>query len=358
MGNKKVFAFSALALISVSLFQNCGDVKIQRNNLVSTQGDSGPQVCSPNSEASCEIISNGTSIKTCNSQGSAFANCIVSCNTGFKLVGSVCEADPLATQYDILMSLYNLTNGANWTNRAGWGGVRGTECAWYGITCVSRFVTEIKLDSNNLVGPLPSNLNQLRALKLFRINQNKLSGSIPSLAGLTNLHSFYVHTNQLTGSIPSLEGLANLYYFYALDNKLSGSIPPLAGLVNLQHFYVAINQLTGSIPPLVGLANLNGFYVHSNQLAGSIPPLAGLANLNQFMVHSNQLTGSIPPLAGLANLQIFYAQTNQLSGSIPSLAGLTNLIFFNVCSNAGIVGPKPDITGTKLTQAGSSYCGP
>jgi len=34
-----------------------------------------------------------------------------------------------------------------------------------------------------------------------------LTGSIPSLAGLTALQTFYAENNQLTGAIPPLTGL-------------------------------------------------------------------------------------------------------------------------------------------------------
>ncbi len=60
------------------------------------------------------------------------------------------------------------------------------------------------------------------------------------------------------GSIPTeLGNLANLTTFNAAFNRLSGSIPPMAGATSLQTFSVAHNQLTGELPTqLLSLPNL------------------------------------------------------------------------------------------------------
>ena len=180
------------------------------------------------------------------------------------LAAGVASAAIPQTERDVLKTLYNSTNGNSWTTNTNWKSAGnfsapGTECTWYGITCNG---TSDHVDHVILIG-------------------NHLTGSIPSLNGLTNLQAFDVNGNQLTGSIPSLTGLTSLGYFN-----------------------VSYNQLTGSIPALTGLTNLGTFYVHYNQLTGSIPALNGLTNLQAFTAFNNQLTGSIPSLTGLTNLQV------------------------------------------------------
>lgn len=49
-----------------------------------------------------------------------------------------------------LMSIYDNTGGANWTNKTGWGTSLNV-CSWYGITCSGGHVISIALDANNLV---------------------------------------------------------------------------------------------------------------------------------------------------------------------------------------------------------------
>ena len=213
-----------------------------------------------------------------------------------------------ASERAVLTNLYASTNGASWTNKTNWNGAVGTECNWYGVTCnlTGPNVTQIFMNSNNLVGTLPS-LGGLTALTVFSVNQNQLTGSIPPLSGLTALRIFYVRQNQLTGSIPSLSGLTVLQLFYADQNQLTGSIPPLNGLTSLSDFVVFNNQLMGSIPSLSGLTALQLFHAAQNQLTGSIPSLSGLSFLQSFQINNNLLSGQVPAappslLTGLSNL--------------------------------------------------------
>ena len=250
-----------------------------------------------------------------------------------------------AGQRAVLLNLYTSTNGGTWITRTNWNGSAGTECTWFGVTCDSTgsTVTGINLSQNNLTGTLPS-LSGLTNLQQFAAASNQLTGAIPSLSGLTNLSFFNVSVNKLTGSIPALAGLTNLQIFSVVSNQLTGSIPSLTGLANLQSFGVGFNQLTGLIPLLAGLTNLQIFSVVSNQLTGSIPALTSLTNLQQFIVSINSLNGPIPPLTGLKNLQFFDAHRNQMTGSIPSLSGLTNLQQFSVDSNQ-LTGTIPSLSG-------------
>src|SRR5690606_25659520 len=106
-----------------------------------------------------------------------------------------------ASERDVLLSLYEATNGGDWTDSTGWNGAAGTECMWYGIACdeTESHVTEVYLGMNGL------------------------TGSLPSIAGLGQLTSFDVSFNDLQGELPSLAGLAELGYFYAFGNQLTGS---------------------------------------------------------------------------------------------------------------------------------------
>jgi len=256
-----------------------------------------------------------------------------------------------ASERAVLTDLYASTNGASWTNKTNWNGAVGTECDWYGVMCdaTQSHVTGIGLDTNNLVGTLPS-LSGLTALQSFQVSHNQLTGSIPSLSGLTSLVWFWAIGNQLTGSIPSLSGLSSLNSFHAFDNQLTGSIPSLSGLTALQNFTAQRNQLTGSIPSLSGLTALQSFYVNQNQLTGSIPSLSGLTALRDFHVNINQLTGTIPSLSGLTALWVFDVSGNKLSGPIPSINGLTALQSFGVGTNQ-LTGSIPSLSELTALQS-------
>ena len=175
----------------------------------------------------------------------------------FALAASVAEAAIPAAERQALIDIYNGTGGAGWTTSTNWNGAAGTECTWFGVTCdgAQTTVTGIDLNTNNLTGSLPATLNNLTGLVTFYVNDNPLTGPIPSLAGLNNLAVFIVYNNQLTGPIPSLAGLTNLAYFYAYNNQLSGPIPSLAGLTNLARFWVNNNQLSGNVPAVPAPTN-------------------------------------------------------------------------------------------------------
>jgi pimeloyl-ACP methyl ester carboxylesterase len=256
-----------------------------------------------------------------------------------------------ATEREVLINLYNSTNGDVWINNTGWKDEVGTECTWYGVFCnaMESHVLSIDLSNNNLVGPLPS-LDGLATLEYLGLFNNNLTGSIPSLSGLTNIVNIHIDNNQLTGTIPSLSGLTNLSSFFVSSNQLTGPIPPLSGLTALTSFWAVRNQLTGTIPSLNGLTNLSSFLVSFNQLTGPIPPLSELTALTSFWADGNQLTGTIPSLNGLTNLVQFLARNNQLTGSLPSLSGLSALQYFMVSANQ-LTGTIPSLSGLTNLQS-------
>jgi Leucine-rich repeat (LRR) protein len=248
----------------------------------------------------------------------------------------------------VLVALYNSTNGINWNNKTGWL-VTNTPCSWYGVLCASGHVTQLNLGSNQLSGSIPSQLGNLANLQWLYLYSNQLSGSIPpQLSNLANLQGLWLYNNQLSGSIPpELGNLANLRELYLYSNQLSGSIPPqLGNLANLQELLLDSNQLSGSIPPELGnLASLQGLWLYSNQLSGSIPPeLGNLANLQWLYLGFNQLSGSIPSQLGdLVSLQYLDLSFNQLSRSIPpELGNLANLRELYLFSNqlSGSIPPQ------------------
>ncbi|MYC51923.1 MAG: hypothetical protein F4X47_06365, partial [Gammaproteobacteria bacterium] len=187
---------------------------------------------------------------------------------------------------DILIALYNATDGPNWVNNENW----LTDAPigdWYGVdTDASGRV--VRLD---LSGQLDQQTREW--------DTHGLAGSIPlELGGLASLETLSLARNELTGAIPpELGGLANLKTLSLGRNELTGAIPPeVGGLVNLKTLSLRWNALTGSIPPeLGGLAGLDTLSLTVNELTGSIPPeLGGLASLERLWLGSNELTGSVP----------------------------------------------------------------
>ncbi|XP_056172494.1 receptor-like protein 33 isoform X2 [Syzygium oleosum] len=87
--------------------------------------------------------------------------------------------------------------------------------------------TSIDFSCNNLEGPIPDTLGDLKALYVLNLSTNAFSGPIPpSLGNLRQLESLDLSQNDLSGTIPTQ--LSDLTFLSFLDlsyNKLVGSIP-------------------------------------------------------------------------------------------------------------------------------------
>ncbi len=269
----------------------------------------------------------------------------------------------------VLIAFYNATGGPNWTNHSNW--VSNIPLGnWYGvITDADGRVSELRLRANNLVGPIPGELRNLKNLTSMDFGLNQLTGGLPhELGQLSNLTSLRLDGNQLSGSIPvELSNLSNLETWILSANEISGGIPPELGqLDNLNTLDFRDNDFTGSIPPELGqLASLESIWLDNNRLTGNIPPELGRwTNLEYLILHHNQLTGSIPPELGqLESVVQFELHFNQLSGGVPSeLGNLTNMRSLELRNNRGMSGPLPlslgNVNLSTLTLDSTQLCVP
>jgi hypothetical protein len=82
-------------------------------------------------------------------------------------------------------------------------------------------LTELWLDGNSLTGPIPD-MSRLINLKIVHLENNKLSGPLPSyLSRLPNLQELYVQNNTLSGQIPSALLAGNVTFNYKGNRGLS-----------------------------------------------------------------------------------------------------------------------------------------
>lgn len=135
------------------------------------------------------------------------------------------------------------------------------------------------------------------------MDDNALSGSFPvGLGNFTKLTQLFINNNLLTGTLPSgaFEHLGQLTYLKINDNLVTGTLPTELGLLNgtlMGDLLMAHNDLTGFVPSELGLvASLKTLVLHGNSLiTGSLPSeLLALSELELLTVSNTSLTGSIP----------------------------------------------------------------
>ncbi|KAJ0703902.1 putative protein kinase RLK-Pelle-LRR-Xb-1 family [Helianthus annuus] len=199
------------------------------------------------------------------------------------------------------------------------------------------------LGFNNFKGTLPDSLSGVPNLERFDVSSNEISGVIP--AGIcgsgsgSKLKVLYLQNNRLSGSIPS--SLGNCSELVSLDlsfNTLDGNIPKsFKNLSKLQDLIIWMNLLSGEIPEeLRFLSNLENLILDFNYLTGSIPAsLSNCSNLNWISLSNNKLGGEIPAaLGGLSNLAILKLGNNSFSGEIPpELGDCKSLVWLDLNTN-------------------------
>ncbi|KAF7045858.1 hypothetical protein CFC21_054921 [Triticum aestivum] len=187
-------------------------------------------------------------------------------------------------------------------------------------------LSDLRLDMNAFSGRIPSTLGNLAKLYSLGLSANSFTGPIPStLFSIQTLSIVLdVSHNDLEGPIPQEIGnLKNLAELHLESNRLSGEIPATIGECRLlQILYLQSNSLSGSIPStlnqLMGLETLD---MSSNNLSGQIPKFLGNISMLQYLNLSlNRFVGDVPTFGVFANATAISIQGSvELCGGIPTL---------------------------------------
>ena len=127
---------------------------------------------------------------------------------------------------NVLIALYNATDGTNWKSSTNWLTDEPLE-SWYGVAVNTEGrVDSLILEENDLSGTLPASLGNLTDLQMLDLSDNVLSGNIPSEVGdLTSLLTLDLSNNMLSGEIPfAVLSLPNLQTLDLSGNQFA-SLP-------------------------------------------------------------------------------------------------------------------------------------
>ena len=250
------------------------------------------------------------------------------------------EAVP-CPDYDLLMQLFNATNGPSWLRNSGWG-TRGPCCdgSWDGVAQCdqSNHVLFLNLNANGMTGSIPESMPSFPQLNTLWMNLNQISGPFPSLL-LSNplLTNIDLSWNHMEGVIPWQSFSRGMQYFDVSGNQLSGTIPDdlfSQKMPLLVSFGLSSTQISGPIPSSLPTAPfLEDFTVENTLLSGTIP-IATLTDhsapyrrLETLYARSNRLSGTIPALLlNRPNLKYLYLSHNSLTDSMLGII-ISNKVF-------------------------------
>ncbi|MCP4217993.1 MAG: hypothetical protein GY765_25340 [bacterium] len=252
---------------------------------------------------------------------------------------------PPPEERQVLIDLYNSTNGDSWTNRENWkkqdGSFNdiGSEHTWFGVTVTNNRVTELRLNNNQMGGTLPDSIYSLPQLKVLDLGNNSIEGFLDiRVSALRELEILDLSWNNIGGNIPtSIGDLPKLEALNLQDTRLSGPIPAqLYNLGTLKTLNLSYVQLNSPLPPGIGnLDQLESLYLTMCNLSGSLPVEFGnLRNLRILELNINSLTELGTPLGNLTNLTYLNASNNQIEGGFPlQLLMLPNITYLNLANN-------------------------
>lgn len=133
-------------------------------------------------------------------------------------------SDPV-TDSLALVSLYESTGGATWTNNANW--LTGEIASWFGVTVNGQSITSVELPNNNLVGPVADPLIDILSLQTVNLSANSIT-SLPDFTLNPEVSSLNVSDNNLDfASLEPNAAITGINYFIQGDigTPVDTSIP-------------------------------------------------------------------------------------------------------------------------------------
>lgn len=163
-------------------------------------------------------------------------------------------------------------------------------------------LTVLSLKSNRLRGQFPPSMCGISTLSDIALSHNDLSGKLPDLSKLVNLHVLDLMDNHFSSDLPKLPG--GLVTALLNKNSFSGEIPSVFGkLFQLQHLDISLNALSGSVPSsLFSLPKISYLNLASKMLRGELPGNLNCGSeLGYVGLSANRLVGELPSCLGVTS---------------------------------------------------------
>ncbi|KAI2510148.1 Leucine Rich Repeat [Fragilaria crotonensis] len=213
-------------------------------------------------------------------------------------------------------------------------------------------LTLLELKGNQL-SFLPFGLEDLPLLETISVSSNKLSGTLPAYIGnMASLSYLYLNSNFIVGTIPNLS--RPLQEVWLQNNLLSGTIPSSIEVSVLQDLFLDGNKLTGSVPQALCEVDLNAdFFSDVNDddrnLCDSVTCPAGTVSDQGVYPCRNCTSEILNPYLGIRGECDDWTEARivnvLLKGKLKSACEYTDIV---TCNSKGKV-TKIQASGRKLT---------
>jgi hypothetical protein len=152
-------------------------------------------------------------------------------------------------------------------------------CSWGGLACHGDekrkgTLDQIDIENNGLSGSLIDEIGSLENLRFFILEQGKIGGNIPETIGNLPLMIVDLDYNELDGPIPqSLYNVKTLQQLDLNDNQMTGTLSAnVANWEKMTFLQLDNNSFGGNIPPQLGsLDRLSNAFFNGNNFVGSMP---------------------------------------------------------------------------------------
>ncbi|TKW31360.1 hypothetical protein SEVIR_2G100400v4 [Setaria viridis] len=248
------------------------------------------------------------------------------------------------------------------------------------------YLTYLNLDLNYLTGPIPSFIGHFSAMQHLSLGFNPLSGPLPKeLGNLTNVNLLGISLDNFTGGLPEeLGNLSKLEQLYIDSSGFSGPFPStFSKLKKLRILRASDNDFTGKIPYYFGsLTNLEDLVLYGNSFEGPIPAslsnltrltnliigdivngssslafISNLTSLSTLILRNCKLSGNLGAvnISKLANLILLDLSFNNITGQVPRSILTLDKLEFLILGNNSLSGSLPDVKSASLKNLDFSY---
>ncbi|XP_062215583.1 receptor-like protein 2 [Phragmites australis] len=200
----------------------------------------------------------------------------------------------------------------------------------------------LDLSYNRFSGHIPPGLGNCSALRVFKAEQNNITGTLPDkLFDATSLEYLSLSNNWLEGTLDAahIHKLRNLIFLDLAMTRLSGKIPDSIGqLKRLEELHLAHNNMSGELPTALSkCTSLTTISLRRNNFQGELVKVnfSALSNLKTLDLYSNNFTGTIPEsIYSCSNLTALRLSVNKFHGQLSKRIGnLKSLTFLSLTRN-------------------------